>query len=135
MKRDKLPFSLRIVQGAIGKRFVIKHYAYGIIKTKYPDMSRIVASTAQQKCRDVFKEAVAFAKAVLANDYLKTQWVKRLGKGKRIFNGIIKAYMLMDKQEREQRVMIGRRIVVRAFAVGSQRSAVSSGQFAVSSDP
>lgn len=39
-----------MVQGAIGKKYVIKHYKHGIVKTKYPDMTAIVASEKQRAC-------------------------------------------------------------------------------------
>ena len=52
MKRKpcRLPWLLTFVRGAIGKEYVIKHYRYGIIKTKYPDMTNIVASPGQRSC-------------------------------------------------------------------------------------
>ncbi|MEO6404562.1 MAG: hypothetical protein ABIY51_13505 [Ferruginibacter sp.] len=115
MKRQKLKFSLRLIQGAIGKKFVIKHYKWGIIQTRYSDMSKIIASAEQRKCRDLFKEAVAFARTVLADDVLRERWEKRLRKKYRIFNAVIKEYMLMEKRAMQQRVIVGTRIIRNSF--------------------
>jgi hypothetical protein len=79
MKRTELPFSLRMLQGAIGKRFVIKHYKYGIIKSRFPDMSRIVTSEGQRKCRDLFKDAVAYARLVMQDPALVKIWRQKTG--------------------------------------------------------
>ena len=78
MKKIGLPLSYRLVQGAIGKRFVIKHYAYGIIQTKFPDMTHIIASTLQVDCRNLFKEAVKYAQSVIADPIKKAEWQKRI---------------------------------------------------------
>lgn len=65
--KKQLPFSLTLIRGAIGKEFVIKHYKDGAVRTRYPDMSGIVATPRQRKCRNLFKEAVAYAKEVIAD--------------------------------------------------------------------
>ena len=105
MKRKKLyrripelPLLYRLVWGAIGKEYVIKHYSYGAIRTKFPDMSRIVASPEQRKWRDLFKEAVAYSKAQLADKYRKAEWKSRTKKKHRVFNAAIKEYMLREKR-------------------------------------
>ena len=77
-QRQELPFSLCLVWGAIGKEYVIKHYRYGVIKTRYPDMTRIVASKKQRGCRNLFREAVAFAKTIIADPVKKQEWQKKL---------------------------------------------------------
>ncbi len=115
MKKTKLPFSLRMLQGAIGKRFVIKHYRYGIIKTRYPDMGGIVASAGQRKCRDLFKEAVAYAKRVMKDPELVMQWQRKTGRTRRLFNAIIKDYMLMEQRAKTQQMVIANRIIGNSF--------------------
>lgn len=104
-----------MIQGAIGKKFVIKHYKWGIIQTKYPNMSNIIASAKQRKCRDLFKDAVAFAKTVLADESLRQKWENRLRKKYRIFNAIIKEYILMEKRAMEQRGVLGSRLIKDIF--------------------
>ena len=93
MKRNKLPLSLLMIRGSIGKQFVIKHYKWGIIKTKFPDMSGIVASAGQRQCRNIFKEAVAYAKAVIADPVLKKAWQKRLRRRNGVYNAAVTDYM------------------------------------------
>ena len=73
-RKTELSFLYKLIRGAIGKEYVIKHYSYEAIRTKYPDMSRIIAPTKQRKCRDIFKEAVAYAKQVIADPVAKAAW-------------------------------------------------------------
>ena len=97
MKKE-LPLSQKLIRGAIGKEFVIKHYKDGAVKTKYPDMSGIVASKHQRKCRNLFREAVAYAKEVIADANRKTSWQKKLRKPNGVYNTAIKEYMLREKK-------------------------------------
>jgi hypothetical protein len=100
-KTRRLPLLQTFVRGAIGKQYVIKHYRYGAIKTKYPDMTHIVASPSQRNCRDLFKEAVTHAKKVYADPVQKATWVKKTRRKHLVFNEIIKAYMLAPKKSSE----------------------------------
>ena len=115
MKREKLPLILTWVRGAVGKEFVIKHYSYGIVKTKFPDMTRIIASAGQRKCRNLFKEAVAYARTVIADPVKKKEWQKRIKVKYRVFNRVIREYMLAAKQALEQRQRIGAEIIRSCF--------------------
>ena len=95
---NTLPYRLRWAQGAIGKRFVIKHYKNRRVITKFPDMTRIIASKGQRKCRDLFKEAVAYALSIVRNKEKKEEWRKKLRKKPGdVYNALIKAYMLEAK--------------------------------------
>ncbi|MCW3091396.1 MAG: hypothetical protein JWP81_2465 [Ferruginibacter sp.] len=98
MKKLKLSLSLRLVRGAIGKRIVIKHYSYGIIKTKFPNMTNIVATPAQCQCRSLFKEAVTFASSIMADPIEKKRWQQKKGIKHRLFNALIKHYMQQPKK-------------------------------------
>jgi hypothetical protein len=105
-----LPFRLRWAQGAIGKKFVIKHYKKRRVITKFPDMTRIIASKEQRKCRDLFKEAVAYALSIIRNKEKKEEWRKKLRKKSGdVYNALIKAYMLESKarikEEKELKAM------------------------------
>ena len=97
--KTALPLSLKLIRGAIGKEFVIKHYKDGIVKTKYPDMSDIVASMRQRKCRNLFRDAVAYAKEVVADKERKICWQKILRKPNPVYNAAIKEYMLREKKQ------------------------------------
>jgi hypothetical protein len=44
--------------------------------TKFPDMTRIKASAGQHKCRNLFREAVTYAKTVIADKVKKKEWQK-----------------------------------------------------------
>jgi hypothetical protein len=104
--RQRLPLSLCLVQGAIGKEYVIKHYKWGTIRTKFPDMTRIIASAAQRKCRNVFKEAVVYAKRIVADKKIKDTWQKKLRRRGGVWNEAIKEYMLREKRFRQNELML-----------------------------
>ena len=114
MKKE-LPLSLKLIRGAIGKEFVIKHYKDGAVWTKYPDMSGIVASARQRKCRNLFKEAVAYAKEVLADNQRKTCWQKRLRKRNAVYNAAIRAYMLREKKAKQNEFMVTNSLLRNVF--------------------
>jgi hypothetical protein len=94
---------LRIIRGAVGKSFVVKHYRGGrMVVTRYPDMSRIVASEQQRVRRDLFREAVVYARWVIGDEERKQAFRKTLPRKKRgkVYQAAIQLYMRMqgDKQ-------------------------------------
>ncbi|MCU7552483.1 hypothetical protein OCK74_25410 [Chitinophagaceae bacterium LB-8] len=101
---------LGMIRGTIGKCFVVKHYRGNkkkkwkkrIVITKYPDMSRIVASEKQRVRRDLFKEAVVYAQWILSDPERKEAFRKSLPRKKRkhVYQAAIRLYMRMqgDKQ-------------------------------------
>ncbi|MCU7549362.1 hypothetical protein OCK74_09570 [Chitinophagaceae bacterium LB-8] len=101
---------LGMIRGSIGKCFVVKHYRGNkkkkwkkrIVITKYPDMSRIVASEKQRVRRDLFKEAVVYAQWILSDPEQKKAFRKTLPRKKRkhVYQAAIRLYMGMqgDKQ-------------------------------------
>jgi len=93
----KLPFEYNLIRGAIGKQFVIKHYRYGIVKTKFPDMSKIRASKRQRSCRNLFSAAVVYARMINNDAKQKAVWLKRIKKGS-VYNAAIRAYLLNAKR-------------------------------------
>ena len=117
MKREKIPILLTWIRGAINKEFVIKHYRYGVVMTKFPDMTRIIASAQQRKCRNLFKEAVAYAKTVIADPVKKKEWEKKVKIKYRVFNRIIKEFMQAAKAMKEKRIRIGAEIIRKCFTV------------------
>ncbi len=90
MKR--LPLRYRLVTGAIGKRFVIKHYSYGIIMTRYPNMKNIIPSEAQKMRRRLFCKAVKYAQSVYAKPELKEEKRRILRRPKRLFQALMKEW-------------------------------------------
>ena len=103
MKRKpcKRPWLLTFVRGAIGKEYVIKHYRYGIIKTKYPDMTRIVASPGQRSCRNLFKTAVKRAQKTMDNPEQRAAWLKKVRQKHRLLTSLLNT--LCWKQKKLQR--------------------------------
>ena len=87
-----------MIRGAIGKRFVIKHYKYGVVKTKYPDMSRIIPSEAQKMRRRLFKRAVVYAQKVFANPILKEEKRRMLRRPRRLFQALMKEWFNKRKE-------------------------------------
>lgn len=89
---NRLPLTYRIIQGAIGKRFVIKHYKYGVIKTRYPNMQNIVPSESQKKTRRLFRLAVRYAKCIYADPIRKEEKRRMMRRPKRLFQALMKEW-------------------------------------------
>jgi len=117
MKRKpcRLPWLLTFVRGAIGKEYVIKHYRYGIIKTKYPDMTNIVASPGQRSCRDLFKASVKRAQKLMDDPVQRAAWLKKVRQKHRLFNQLVKHFMLEAKKAAKKREMEGRYLIRKTF--------------------
>ena len=97
--KQKLPFIYRMIRGAIGKRFVIKHYSYGVVKTKYPDMKHIIPTEAQKARRRLFKKAVKYAQSIYANPELKEKKRRILRRPKRLFQELMKEWFKMRAEK------------------------------------
>ena len=106
MRRKKVPLHLRTIRGSLGKELVIKHYSWGVIMTKFPDMSGIIASAKQRKCRNIFKEAVAYAQTVIADPVKKAEWQKRIRRRNGVYNKAITAYMLKARCDKERETLL-----------------------------
>jgi hypothetical protein len=69
---DEMPFYYRMIRGAVGKKFVVKHYKGGrIVVSRFPEMSDIMATEKQKVRRDMFREAVVWAKWVIGDEERK----------------------------------------------------------------
>ena len=71
--RPNASLLVNLYRGAIGKDYVIKRFGRDIVLSKFPDMTNIIPSAGQQKCREQFKEAVAYAKMVMNNPEQKAE--------------------------------------------------------------
>jgi len=78
-------------------------------------MSRVTASARQRKCRNDFKEAVDFARQVIADPVLKATWQKRLRRRNGVYNEAIKVHMLKDQREKERSEILTDRMIRLAF--------------------
>jgi hypothetical protein len=94
-----IPFSVRMIQGAIAKTFVVKHYRHGVVVTRYPNMKGIVASPTQQMSRRLFKKAVLYAQQVYANPALKSEKTSRLRRPRRLFQALMKEWFAKRKEK------------------------------------
>ncbi len=81
------------LSGKINNQLVFKTYSYGTITSKVPDMSNIIASDKQKTERSKFKDAVAYAKAVIADPQKKAAIARRTPKGKLVYHQAIREYL------------------------------------------
>lgn len=88
------------ISGAIGKTLVHKQYKDGEVVTKFPDMTRIIASPGQRTYRDLFREAVAYAREINNDPEKKKAYQKKIGRNQTVFNAAISEYMKRVKEEK-----------------------------------
>jgi hypothetical protein len=89
---------LSIIRGAVGKRFVVKHYRgkrKKLVVTRYPVISGIVASEQQRVRRDLFREAVVYARWIISDEERKKAFRKKLPgrKQRHVYQAAIQLYM------------------------------------------
>lgn len=101
MKKQSFPTC--IISGAIGKKFVVKQYREGTVVTAYPDMTKVVASDGQHECRNLFKDAVAFAKEIINDPAKKKEYAKKIKKGNSVYHTAIKEYIARSKTAIEEK--------------------------------
>jgi hypothetical protein len=97
MAHGKGNFLLQGIRGNIGKEIVIKQYAGNTVIGRFPRMPEKKPTALQQVYEDRFKEAVKYAKAILANRKLKQQYALKLKPGQRVYNYAVKEYMALAK--------------------------------------
>ena len=114
---EKIPFLYKMIRGAVGKRFVVKHYKGGrIVMTRFPDMSGVVATAKQKVRRDLFREAVVFARWVIADEGRKLAFRSMLPRKKR--RKVYQAALQMYIREKGNKQWVSRQLAVMAV-VGS----------------
>lgn len=82
-----------MLQGSIGKKYVVKHYPKRIVITKFPNMTAITASAEQQGCRNRFKNAVAYARDIMGDPAKKAALQQRVPPGNSLYHAAIKEYI------------------------------------------
>jgi hypothetical protein len=85
------------LSGTLKKQVVVKQYATRTVVSAYPDMSHIVPSEAQKSKRNRFKEAVAYAKAMMADQVKKSAYQANLPPGKTAYHAAIAHYLEKNK--------------------------------------
>ena len=98
MKHKSIPLLYSFIYGSIGKKFVVKHYGKKVVITKYPDMSNIKPSDRQLKQHELFRQAVKYAKQVIADPARNAAWQKRLKRRKGVYNEAIKKFLLTARK-------------------------------------
>ncbi|MBC6491295.1 hypothetical protein ACFSQD_13945 [Flavihumibacter stibioxidans] len=97
--------------GAVGKVIVFKQFNNQTLATKYPDRSAVKLTISQQSCQNIFREAVAFASSVMADQQRHQEWVKKLSnkkstRGTSVYHAVIQDYMKRNSPKaREEKVI------------------------------
>jgi len=89
--------ALKGISGKLGKQLVFKQYGDKTVITLYPDMSRVKPSRKQKSNRNLFKEAVAYAKNINRTPALKQAYLKKVKKGESVYHYAIKEYLQKHK--------------------------------------
>jgi hypothetical protein len=89
--------ALNAISGQLGKQLVIKQYSDKIVISQYPDMSGIKPSRKQKNGRNLFREAVAYAKHIIYNRELKKNYLEKIKPVKNVYQYALKEYMTKDK--------------------------------------
>jgi hypothetical protein len=85
------------LKGQLGKQLVFKQYGDKTVVTQYPDMSRVKPSALQKAKRNIFKDAVAYAKNITHNPELKKKYLKKVRKGESVYHFALKEYLKKNK--------------------------------------
>lgn len=93
MAQSNASILLHRFRGQIGKQIVVKQYGKKTVITAYPDMSRVKPSGLQKTKRKKFAEAVAYARTVLRDPLQRAEYARKLKKGQRLYNFIIREFM------------------------------------------
>ena len=72
---------------------VIKKYGDKTVVSKYPDMSNIIPSDSQKEKRSRFADAVSYAKTINSSEILRTDFLKRLGSVKSVYQSALKEFL------------------------------------------
>ncbi|HEX2606698.1 MAG TPA: hypothetical protein VHK91_04930 [Flavisolibacter sp.] len=110
----ELSFKEKMIQGRIGKRYVIKHYKTYKVKTKVPDMSGIIPSRGQKRQRRLFRLAVQYAQEIYWNPAKREEKERIYRRPWRLFQKLMKEWFQKRKAKREaaqRRLTIWRRNV------------------------
>ena len=85
------------LSGQLGRQLVIKQYGNKTVVTAYPDMSKIKPSKKQKQKRNLFKEAVAYAKNINSDPKLKQKYIKKVAPGQTVYHYAIREYLQKNK--------------------------------------
>ena len=75
---------------------IIKQYAGKTVVSKYPDMSNVIPSAPQLEKRNRFAEAVAYAKSINNSPILRSDFVKRNGEVRSVYQSALKEFLMRE---------------------------------------
>ncbi|MES2329618.1 MAG: hypothetical protein V4539_08450 [Bacteroidota bacterium] len=81
------------LSGAVAKQLVFKTYAGKTIVSKFPDMSAVKPSVAQKSRRELFREAVIYARAINNDPVAKQKYALKLPAGSSVYQAAIKDFL------------------------------------------
>jgi hypothetical protein len=112
MKRLGFPYC--IIQGRIGKRFLVKHYKKYKIKGKVPNMEGIIPSQRQKRQRRLFRLAVEYAQSIYWSPKKRAEKERIYRRPWRLFQKLMKEWFKKREAKRaaaRRRLNIWRRNV------------------------
>jgi hypothetical protein len=98
---------LKGIRGKVGT-LVFKQTHSGTVVTSVPDMDHVKPSIQQQARREVFAEAVAYARSINTSPAKKKAYAKKhkLKKGQTVFNAALQEYLRKNK-DRHKEIFVG----------------------------
>jgi hypothetical protein len=84
---------LKGAHGKLGDTIIVKQYGDKVVISNYPNMSNIQPSELQVEKRSKFKNAVAYAKAVMDDPKRSAMLKKKLKKNQTVFLAAISEFM------------------------------------------
>jgi hypothetical protein len=101
---------LHMIRGGVGKSFVVKRYRGGrMVVTHFPDMSGVMVTEKQRVRRDLFREAVVFAKWIIADEERKLAFRNTLPRKKRkkVYQAALQMYIKEKGNKQWLRKVLG----------------------------
>ena len=97
MARTKDNTILHALRGKIGNQIVVKQYGDKTVITKYPDMSHLKPTPLQQKYRNDFAEAVAYARKINNNPREKEKYLEKIEAGDTVYHYAMREFFIKKK--------------------------------------
>jgi len=88
--------SIITLKGRVGE-LIFKKYGNKMVVSKVPDMSGIKPTKKQKAKRSRFKEAVAYAQAIVRDPEKKAAYKKTLRRGKQVYQSAIREYLIRNE--------------------------------------
>lgn len=85
------------IHGALGKTFVIKQYKDKVVYANYPRKSRKKPTATQKDQRQLFKEAVMYAKMILRDPKQKKAYERKLKGARTVYHAALSEYLAAER--------------------------------------